>query len=496
MKIIKRNFSSLLVALLVFAPGGPVQAAVPEPVREAIFEAVNSNPGVQQRWHAFLASEQQQGVARGGYFPEVDARLSASRQWQESDSGRFDRDPLGATLTLKQMLYDGFFTRSDVKRLGHVRLVRYYELIEAAEQAALEALRAYIDVVRYRELVALAQDNFDAHRDVYGQVEELTRTGVGKGVDLEQAAGRLALAESNLLTESANLHDVEARFLRVVGRLPSDDFLDLVGVLPTDSIPATVHDANSEALASHPALFASVENILSAQEQVRTARSNYHPRLDFQMGVSRDNALNTVFGDGEQIYVNDATVGLVFSMNLFRGLADRSRIGQFVEETNVARDQRESVCRNVRQEVTIAFNDVGTLAEQLVFLDQHQISSDRVRTAYRQQFNIGQRTLLDLLDAENEFFVSSRAYVEGKYDREVALARTFVGLGRLLPTLGIARDAMPEVSEVTTIDPAQICPPVAPGMAGANRASSTTSQRHSSESRFPLGSAALTSGGR
>ncbi len=503
MKIIQRRLLLLLAVLLALTFTGTAQAVLPEPVRQAILEAVNSNPEVQRRWHAFLASEQERAIARGGYYPEVDVRLSAGRQWQDSDRGRFDRDPVSAAVTLNQMLYDGFFTRSEVRRLGHARLVRYYELIEAAEQAALEALRAYMDVERHRELVALADDNYQAHRSIYRQVEELVQTGVGRGVDLDQAAGRLALAESNLVTEVANLHDVKARFLRVVGRMPSGDFVDLVGVLPADDLPATVHDANVEALASNPALFASVENILSAQEQVRTARSNFQPRLDFQVRQSRDNALTSLFdGNEESIYVNDTTVGVVLSMNLFRGFADQSRIGQFVEETNAARDQREIVCRNVRQEVTIAFNDVKALGERLVFLDQHQLSSDRVRTAYRQQFNIGQRTLLDLLDAENEFFVARRAFVDGQFDREISLARTFTGLGRLLPTLEIARDAMPDIEEVTTIDPTQVCPPVAPDVARVDRTPPpavtqfTTSQRLSSETSFAFGSGTLTPEGR
>jgi outer membrane protein, adhesin transport system len=502
MKIIQRWPFLLPAVWLVLALAGAAQAGLPEPVRQAILEAVNSNPEVQQRWHAFLASEQEREVARGGYYPEVDARLSAARQWQDSDLGRFDRDPVGAALTLNQMLYDGFFTRSEVRRLGHARLVRYYELMDAAEQAALEALRAYMDVMRQRELVALTEDNYRVHRDIYGQVEELVRTGVGRGVDLEQAAGRLALAESNLVTEVANLHDVKARFLRVVGRMPPDDPVDLIGVLPADSLPATAYEANVEALASNPALFASVENILSAQEQVRTARSNYQPRLDFQVRQSRDNALNTLFGDGEQIYVNDTTVGVVLSMNLFRGFADQSRIGQFVEESNVARDQREIVCRNVRQEVTIAFNDVRALDARLVYLDQHQLSSDRVRTAYRQQFNIGQRSLLDLLDAENEFFAARRAFVDGQFGREISMARTFTGLGRLLPTLEIARDAMPEIEEVTTIDPTQICPPIAPDVVRVEPVPSlaaiefTTTQQLSTETSFSFGSDTLTPEGR
>lgn len=503
MKVIERRLVAYLMIVLVWAAAGTAQAALPEPVRQAILEAVNTNPEVQRRWHAFLASEQEQKVARGGYYPQVDLQLSAARQWQDSNEfGRVDRDPLSAALTLNQMLYDGFFTRSEVRRLGHARLVRYYELMEAAEQAALEALRAYADVQRYREMVSLAEDNYRAHRDTYDQVAELVRTGVGRGVDLEQAAGRLALAESNLLTEIANLHDISARFLRIVGRMPTDDYVDLIDVLPADRLPGSVQAANVEALAQNPALLASVENILSAQQQVGVARSNFQPRLDFQVRQSRDNALNSLFGPNDEVWVNDTTVGLVLTMNLFRGFADQSRVGQFVEETNVARDQREIVCRNVRQEVTIAFNEVQVLDERLAFLNQHQLSSDRVRTAYRQQFNIGQRTLLDLLDAENEFFAARRAYVDGQFDREISVARTFAGLGRLLPALEIARDTMPEITEVTSVDPQEICPPAFPARADVSRVAVgaapefTTRDALSSEAMFAFGSASLSPEGR
>jgi outer membrane protein, adhesin transport system len=94
MQFIQKRALFLLLGLLGLMAVGSVQAALPEPVRQAILEAVNTNPEVQERWHAFLAAEEGQGVARGGYYPEVDLRLSAARQWQDSNEfGRVDRDP-------------------------------------------------------------------------------------------------------------------------------------------------------------------------------------------------------------------------------------------------------------------------------------------------------------------------------------------------------------------------------------------------------------------
>jgi outer membrane protein, adhesin transport system len=110
------------------------------------------------------------------------------------------------------MLFDGFATREDVRALGFTKLNQYYELQRASEEVALEAAQAYLDTVRYQQLVKFAEENYVFHREVFGKIDERTSGGVSQGVDLDQASARVALAESNLLTEMTNLHDVQARF--------------------------------------------------------------------------------------------------------------------------------------------------------------------------------------------------------------------------------------------------------------------------------------------
>ena len=129
----------------------------------------------------------------------------------------------GAALSLTQLLGDGLATQNEVGRLGHERLARYFEVLDITEQTALETARSYYDVLRYRRLVQLAEDNYVSHRSAFNQIQSRFKAGVGRGVDLEQAGARLALAESNLSTEVANLHDVSARYQRIVGEAPPRD---------------------------------------------------------------------------------------------------------------------------------------------------------------------------------------------------------------------------------------------------------------------------------
>ncbi|MBK8525182.1 MAG: TolC family protein [Betaproteobacteria bacterium] len=115
------------------------------------------------------------------------------------------------------MLFDGLLTYNEVKRAGRARLVRYFEFLDASENIALESSRAYLDVVRYRYRVHLAEQNYIQHRIAFEQLKRRAESGVGRRVDVEQAGSRLALADVNLTTEMANLHDVTARFTRIVG---------------------------------------------------------------------------------------------------------------------------------------------------------------------------------------------------------------------------------------------------------------------------------------
>lgn len=189
-------------------------------LQSAAQKAVLSNPEVLQRWHAYKATQGERDAAFGGYLPRLDLTANKGRDHRDDPILKKDYTRNATSLTLTQMLYDGFATRNEVKRFDHALVVRLFELQDASETAALEAGRAYIDVLRYRRLVALAEENYVQHRSVFGQIQKKVQAGVGRRVDLEQAAGRLALAEANLLIETSNLHDVSARYLRVVGESP------------------------------------------------------------------------------------------------------------------------------------------------------------------------------------------------------------------------------------------------------------------------------------
>jgi outer membrane protein, adhesin transport system len=428
-------------------------------LKDAAQQAILTNPEVLARWHNYLAAGSEREVGKGGYLPSVTIGASAGRSKYENRLGANNFSPRSANITLNQMLYDGFLTKNEVKRLDHNRLVRLYELKDISETTALEVVHTYGDVLRYRKLVSMAEDNYVRHRAVFEQIERKTKAGVSRRVDLEQISGRLALAEANLLTESANLHDVSARFQRLVGVTPTAELENpaaLVGDVPSDVGTALI-TANKK----HPTLLATVENIRSVKSQLETRRAANQPRVDFRLRTERGSNIDNISGSTTN---NSAEV--VMSWNVYNGGSDTARLRQTADLVSQAEDQRDKACRDVRQTLAIAYNDTRKLKDLLIYLDQHQLSIEKARDAYRQQFDIGQRSLLDLLDTENELFQAKRSYVNAEYDLTYAYARTHAGMGLLHSALGISHQdpgKLPELDEkLDGADLAQKCPIEAP----------------------------------
>lgn len=424
------NYRLFLAALVVFA--APAWAEPVGSLNEAIQHSVESNPEVKASWYNFEASKEEQRVGKGGYYPRVDLEGQIGHErLDRDDQSAFSYDPWNVRLSLTQMLFDGFATKNEVDRLDHISKVRFYEFRKTSEDVTLETTRAYLDVLRYQKLVELAKENYVEHRNVYDDITRRTEAGIGRRVDLEQATARLALAESNLLTEATNLHDVTARFQRVVGVLPMEQLED--PELNLELIPATRINALNTAYGMHPDISAAEENMLAAHAARKNKDAAMLPRLDLRLRKEIED-----YTDGVNVERDEEAIELLLRYNLYNGGSDSARQRQFDRLIDSAYHQRRKVCRDVRQQVVIAHNDIRTLTEQEQYLNRNQASIAKARDAYRKQFDIGQRTLLDLLDTENEYFEVQRTYVNTVHNLKLAQARTLAAMGQLVSSFDVS----------------------------------------------------------
>lgn len=405
-------------------------------------KAIENNPEVQEAWHAFKSSIYGVDAARSGYLPSVD--VSASAGYERRNYGieeEYNRNT--AELSVTQMLYDGFRTSNTVDRFKRIQLIRYFELISQTEQTALEASIALLDVQKFKELVQLAEANLQEHESVYQQIEQSVGAGVARAADLEQISGRLSLAQSNVLTEYSNLHDVSARYLRVVGELPLQEIKQ--ADLDESNIPISVNQALDVAYKNSPSFYASLYNIEAQKANAKAQKAAFHPNVDLSARYGSQDRDEL----GQNETRTEARVGIDISYNLYNGGLDSANLEQAYQDINIAKYQRDQACIDIRQSLQIAYYNVTILEQKLPALNQHRESSTKVKIAYKDQFDIGQRTLLDVLDAENESFQSTRSYIVALYDRQSAILTMLKEMGKLLPALDVMSGKYPTLKELT-----------------------------------------------
>jgi len=262
--------------------------------------------------------------------------------------------------------------------------------------------------------------------------------------------------------EGSNLHDVEARFQKITGKIPP---LNLSNLEPINKdIPESAIEAVKFAQSHNPTLLASILDVNAQNAAVSNRQSAFMPRVDFKAHSDYGNDLNGYMGN----WRNDVAE-IDFSWNLFNGLTDKNLKAKEQELLEVSNNRRDKTCKDMRLELQVAFNDIQKLTKQAQYLDSRQISIEKARDAYRKQFEIGQRTLVDLLNAENEVFEAKRLYTNVVNDLSVAYAKTNYQMGTLLGALGVSRIATNEAPLVETAAyESSVCPAEVPEQYIAN----------------------------
>lgn len=421
--------SLMLAGSLCFSAPGFSQIHT---INETVESAVLNSPQIRAQFNDFVSSLEGQNVQRGELLPQLTVEGWTGRQWSGGNaavsSSNWTRNGYG--VQLRQLLFDGFATLNLTRQIGFEKLAGYYELLATVDKVALEAAEAYVDVVRYREMERLARENYDIHVEILEQIRQRLESGVGRGVDFEQAKGRMALAQANLMTESNNLNDVTQRYRRLVGTAPPANLLepaDLSAVLPKNPKDFT------SSIRSNPAILAKQALFQASEYGVDAAMGQDVPRVELRASTGRDTSL-----PGEAYRnIQNSSVQVVMSYNLYRGGADRARIRQTKAQSYAARDVRDHTCRNLQQDLSVAWNRVQVLRQQMPFLLAHQTATEKVRLAYQQQFDIGERSLLDVLNTENELFDARRSLNNAQHELRIAEYRWLGQSHQILSAMGL-----------------------------------------------------------
>ncbi len=417
--------------IMAVAAGAATTAAAMS-LQEAVSLAVSTNPEVGEVSNDRRAIDQELRQGRALYYPQIDLRAASGVEYSDNETTSPGTETLWrkeGSITLSQLLFDGFFADSEVERQTSRVKSAAYRVQESAEFVGLDAVEAYLEVLRHRERVQLAEDNVGIHQQRLGQVGLRAEAGGGNIADVRQAQARLANAESALVQTQGNLRDAEALFIRVVGQAP--DTLDSPG-LPLDAIPADVDAAVNNAVENSPTVAFARQDVRTAESDVKQQEASLYPDIRLELSTSVNDDV-----DGREGTEYDASALVVLRYNLYRGGADTARIREFKWRLAEAIDAMHTNERQVTEDARVSWNAMEVSRSNVMILQREVEANVGTRDAYLQQFDIGQRGLLDLLDSDNELYLSRDNLVTATYAEVFANYRLLATMGALQKTLGI-----------------------------------------------------------
>lgn len=421
---------------------------------QAISAGVMTNPEYGVVAATRRATDEELEQAKALYLPSID--FSADTGWEYTKDvatrNRLNQDDdeslwrYEAGLTLTQMLFDGWETKYENERQKHRIQSSAHRVRETAELVGLAIVESFLEVIRQRELLGITRDNVAEHLAIMDMIQEGVDAGRSTQADLEQIKARLASARAQESSIRQQLRIAESNFRREVGDDPRDLVLPTV---PVNALAANIEEEVKTAITQSPTLdiFQSDTNV--AYAEYKGTGSTIYPQLDLQVNGRQGNDLGGVEGKDQS-----ASALLVANWNLYRGGGDVARVREFTHRYQVSKERRADTARAVEDDVRQTWARMVSAGERAREFSAQAAANAEVVRAYKDQFGLDRRTLLDVLDAQNELFVSRSNTINSEFLEMFSVFRLLGLKGSLLPTLGITypREAATIEAPVHVVD--------------------------------------------
>ncbi|NLO17168.1 MAG: TolC family protein [Arcobacter butzleri] len=404
-------------------------------LKDGVSEVLTTNPVVQERLKNFYETQQDLNIAESEYLPSVDliSRFGHNRAGDlRSHITDVSYKHYTNSLKITQNLFNGFSTTNKVDYQKSRILAAAYHYVENANDIAFQLTGAYIDVIRGYRLLQNAKESVAINEKIYADVQELYDSGLTTKSEMTKIYAALSLSKSNLVVQQNNTIDKEFRLKRLLGRdvdvsqleLPSFDL----------AMPESLERATMYALQHNPSILVSNYNIEGAQSLYKERKSAFYPRVDLEL----EQLYNNAYSKSDNGYDNEddrRRAYVTLSWNLYRGGADKAALqktrSNIHKEVEIQRDLRRQTMEGLELSWS-AYEMIALQLEQLYEYNKHSVDT---LDSYQSEYEMGRRTLLDLLSAQNDLISSKSQIINAELDRLFAQYRILDAMGILVSTI-------------------------------------------------------------
>lgn len=434
------DLRALGITFLAAAACACAQHATADSLRVVVDRAISNHPDVQAMRANRMAIDEELVASQGLGRPKLDVRSATGHiDTNEKKGGIATTNFSESTrrvqggVTASVPVFDGFKTRYEVEKSASRVDSARNRLADTANSIALQAAHAYLEVQRTQAVIAISERNVAAHRNMLGRVSARVSGGRSAEADATQARARLSSAQGAFVEARARHREAMAIYISVVGEQPQR----LLPVsAPTRALPRTVDAAIAEAVRNAPSVIALMHDADAAMADIKSARSEFYPKVSLDFGAGRRHDMNEIYG--KQI---DLSALVVVRMNLYNGGIDAARIRESRWRADQARFALHGANRIIEKEIRLSWLAIQTATERRDVLGRQLEQGRKLVQAYTQQFDLGRRTLLDLLNVMNEAFVTESALMTERFTAVFNVFRVLGGMGAIVQALDLGLPA-------------------------------------------------------
>src|SRR3954469_8618199 len=422
----------------MIVPGAVLLCATPAfgvELRDAVQAALNTNPEIRQAVANRLATQEERVQATGLYYPRVSVEGSAGvrslRNPTRRSIGIADQTlwPIEGDLIVDQLVYDSGGREAEIRRQAARTDAAAARVEERSEFVALNVSRTYIDYLLQQRLVAIAADNVTFHERLAADLRE----GVAKGsisiADQQQAEERLQAARTRVTQAREDLDTAGITFRTLTG-IP----VDAVSMPPdlSQCMPASLEEAEANARQANPRVREAMADLASAREDIRKARADLGPRFNLE---GRARAGHDI--DGFEGRTTDLQALGVLRWDLYNGGIKEANVREQQNRADEVHGRLFQVTRAAEEDTRTAWSRLTNQTALVNELESQAKIADDVLLSYREQFNIGRRSLLDVLDAQNTRYNVQQQTETARLAKLYAQYRVLAAANKLIECLNV-----------------------------------------------------------
>lgn len=411
-------------------------------LKTTLNEVISTNPIILERLKNYNSTKEDITTAKAGYYPRLDLSLGAGyensqrKDWQGDTTLTKEgssTDSLGLSvyqnsLTYTQNLFKGFETTYQVSQQENRTVAAAYSYIEKINDTSFEMVNTYLQVMRQKELLQNAQKNVEINREIFKKVQKLYEAGLTTLSEVNKIESSLSLAKSNLVVQENTLLDVSYNAQRVLGRYLEPEKMSKPVLNVT--LPSNIEEASQYAMANNPSLLVSKYNIKLAQATYKEKKSPFYPSLDIEVSQS----INKNMG-GTEGKDNRFKAMAYLRYNFFNGFSDSATLQKSVSQIHQEVQSKNTLRREVIEGLNLSWAANEKLSKQLKHLEDYKKFSLKTLTLYAKEYDLGRRSLLDLLSAQNDFIGSKSQIINTEYSILFAKYRILDAMGTLVTTV-------------------------------------------------------------